>query len=149
MIRLFKIVGVVILITMGCKNEQATKKDRYEIIKEVVAAMSKYDTLKLYQLIDTSQCFDIYSREGFLGKVDYVYKRLKNCDSHINKSAIKVEKEPAYQTKYTVVFCFFPEQPQDESFSLFCRFADYRKDDLMDFMDIEVHGTIKPTIPSR
>jgi hypothetical protein len=111
-----------------------------------VSAISKYDTLQLYRLIDTSRFFNIYSKEGFLNKVDYVYKRLKKCGTYISYSTIKIEKEEPYHTKYTIQFCFIKEQNMNDSFSLIFSFADYRKDGVIDFMDIIVRREIKNTI---
>jgi hypothetical protein len=147
------VVYALLWVSISCNNGGKVKRDnvskaksdRYEIIREVVAAISKYDTLKLYQLIDTSRLFNIDDKEGFLWNVDYVYERLRNCNNHIDDSAIIVEKEPVHHTKYTVVFCSFPGQPVDSSFKLTFSFADYRTDALIDYMDIEVRRKANPT----
>lgn len=146
--KLFTVVYVAFLTSSGCNNIGAAKDERQEVIKKAVIAISKYDTSQLYQLIDTSRCFNIYSKEGFLDKVDYVYKRLQNCDSRINDSTIKIEKEQPYHTKYTIPFCSSKEQIKDDSFSLIFSFADYRKDGMIDFMDVAVRREVKTnTLP--
>jgi hypothetical protein len=143
MIKIIIIMYAVFLVNSGCNNSTATKDGRRAIIDKAVIAISKYDTLQLYQLIDTSRCFNIYSREGFLDKIDYVYKHLKICGSRISDSAIKIEKEQPYHTKYNINFSCFSGQAKDNSFSLVFSFSDYRKDEVIDFMDIVFHREVK------
>lgn len=148
MIKLFTVMYAVFLTSSGCNHIGAAKDERRATIEKAVVAISKQDTLRLYQVIDTSRCFNIYSKEGFLDKVDYAYKRLKHCGSHINDSAIKIEKEQPYHTKYTIPFCSSDGQAKDDSFSLVFSFADYRKDGMIDFMDVAVGREVKTnTIP--
>lgn len=148
MIKLSTIVYIAFLTSSGCSNIGSAKDKRREVIEKAVTAISKYDTSQLYQLVDTSRCFNIYSKEGFLDKVDYVSKRLRNCGSQINDGILKIEKEQPYHTKYTIPFCSSDGQTKDDSFSLIFSFADYRKDEMIDFMDVEVRQEVKTnTLP--
>lgn len=78
MTKLLTLVYAVLWINISC-NVVKTKRNKYEIIRAVVTAIADYDTLKLYQLVDTSRCFKIIGRSNFLWNVDYVYNRLKSC----------------------------------------------------------------------
>ncbi|HZH63968.1 MAG TPA: hypothetical protein VEY10_03685 [Flavisolibacter sp.] len=120
-----------------------SKDERRTAIEKAVIAISKYDTSQLYKLVDTGRCFNIYSKEGFLDKVDYVYRHLKDCSNQIVDSTIRIEKEQPYYTKYIIPFCSAKEQAKNDSFSLTFSFADYRKDGVIDFMDVIVRREIK------
>lgn len=121
-------------------------------VEKAILAMSKYDTTQLYQLIDTNRCFVIYGKDGFLSKVAYASKRLKICGVNIDDSILKIEKEQPYHTKYTVPFCSSKGTDKSMGFALIFSFAEYRKDDMIDFMDVALNlnpGATTVPVPNR
>lgn len=69
-----------------------------------INAMTVYDTGTLYKIIDTSYCFDIYGKDGFLSKLTYINKRFTVCVCSIGDSPIRITAKPAYSQVYAIPF---------------------------------------------
>jgi hypothetical protein len=117
------------------------------MIEKAIQAIVQFDTVQLYNLIDTANCFSIYSKDGFLNKIDYASNRFKTCSSHLDSNKIRFESEAPYHYKYVLPFCRDNDSVVYDSFDLIFNFAEYKNDRLIDFMDIVIYRSIKTTIP--
>ncbi len=64
MIKGIALLFSVVLIEYSCKSKAQTDK-RKELINKFISAVQKYDTTKLYEIIDTSSYFNVQDKEGF------------------------------------------------------------------------------------
>ena len=71
---------------------------------EIVNAIIKNDTTKVFGLIDTSYCYDIVSKEGFLYKINSLNKMLSKERVHIRKSDFSVVKLNDWGENYEITF---------------------------------------------
>ena len=139
-----------ILSGVCCHN--VTKVDsnsRDVIIKKAIAAISINDSIELFRLIDTSYCFDIYGKDGFISLLDFAYNRFKVCNSSIHDSLIKTREKQQGLIEYALPFCREGNgEVVNGSFDLLFSFSDYSNEDKILFMDIlKYRQEIKPTKP--
>jgi hypothetical protein len=121
------ILFVSLLMLIQCRPKQHLFQNRVEVIHQAIAAISKYDTSTLYNLVDTSYYFDIYGKEGFLHTIERINTGLQKCKSKIDDNAIKVVNTPVNTTSYILNFC----KPKNDTateriFELNFKFADYQ-----------------------
>jgi hypothetical protein len=147
MIKISTIIFLAFFLISQCKNQGTDVRQR--LIKETIKAISSKDTLKLFSLVDTAHCFNIYSKEAFFNKVDFVYNRMNLCGKKIDFKTVRIQKDESFHTTYFIPFCNRNLQGQSDSFNLVLTFADYRKDDVIDFMDVHIFKEIEypETIP--
>jgi hypothetical protein len=126
-----------------------SKANKREILVEkVVCAIAKYDTSQLFNLVDTSYCFDIYGRESFIYKVDYINKKLKLCGSFINKDSMSIKVISGTIIQYNIPFCKRENKSNaDDEFELICQFSDNFSPQKLICLDIVTHLPITPTRP--
>jgi hypothetical protein len=144
MIKLVLAVTIFFLFC-GCDDNEPGKRTRRQVIDEALVAISKYDTLRLYDLIDTSHCFKIYGREGFLQRIENAHSILKECGKQFNDSAISIEKVAGRRTEYTLSYC--PDTLLAHGKLVFA-FADFRNDEVIDFFSVAFRRNAQhPTLP--
>ncbi len=137
-----------IFLTFSCRENKKSIHSRKDIINTVVNAISNNDTLKLYDLVDTSYCFEIYSKQGFLDKIDFVYNQLKLCGSAINFDSIKVNPKAVNATEYSLSFCTDKKTTADfDRFDLLLTFANYKEDTKVAYLDIQRSSFVPVNIP--
>jgi hypothetical protein len=142
-----KILLFFIVFFYSCTNQSYNK--RKILIEKAVNAISKYDTMQLYTLIDTSYCFDIYGKDGFLFKVNYTHNRFKMCGNSFSETSIKILEKPSQTKEYVLSFC--RNKRGDiiyDSFDLIFSFADYESDIKILSMDVNIYrNNMIPTMP--
>ena len=149
MIKILFTLFSTVFIGNSCENIKKPNDKRKVLIEKAVKAIAKYDTIQLYDLIDTSYCFDIYGKDGFLHKVDYVYNRFKVCGTSIADTSIKIQEKQVQSKEYTLPFCRNEKgEVVYDSFDLLFSFSDYDSDEKILLMDVTIHRReIKPTVP--
>lgn len=147
MIKGITLIISTILIFNSCKIKAQTDK-RKELINSFVSAVAKYDTLKLYEIVDTSLYFSVQDKEDFLYTVTYLNKRFKECGSNIIDSSIRIKEMPVHSKQYIVPFCRGKnEVVVYDSFDLVFTFTEYGSDEKIRYIDVtKYRQSITPTI---
>ncbi len=140
----------ILLITglnTGC-NQSNDK--RMEVIKKVVLFLSKNDTTELYNIVDTSKCFRIYGKQGFINKINYAYEKFKICSDDVKENMIKKIALPFNIDEYTLSFCRSSiDSIVNGSFDLKIQFANYEDNERVKFMDIVIYmPSMDNTLPA-
>lgn len=136
-----------IFILNSCKIKAQSDK-RKELIKSFISAAEKYDTIKLYTIVDTSLYFSIQDKEGFLYTIAYLNKRFKECRTNVIDSSIKIKEMPVHSKQYTVPFCRgINDVVVYDSFDLIFTFTEYGNDEKIRYIDVtKYRQSITPTI---
>jgi hypothetical protein len=149
MIKLLIAVISTVIIGDGCRNTKGKADSRDVVIKKAIKEIENYDSIQLYGLIDTSYCFDIYGKDGFIHKIDYVYNRFKICGSSIVDTLIKIREKQLHVREYSLAFCRGSRHEVIyDSFDLLFSFSNF--DNKILFLDIAIYRReIRPTIPLK
>lgn len=147
MIKGITLIISTILIFNSCKIKAQSDK-RKEFIKSFVSAAENYDTLKLYEIVDTSLYFSIQDKEGFLYTIAYLNKRFKECRTDIIDSSIKIKEMPVHSKQYIVPFCRDKNNiVVYDSFDLIFTFTEYGNNEKIRYIDVtKYRQSITPTI---
>lgn len=118
---------LVLVLTVQCRPTQNLHTRRIEVIQASITAISQFDTIKLYKLVDTSYYFDLYGKEGFLFTIKNLNRKLKICKTEPDYSKLKVEVSSVNTQEYTLQFCKASNiNNADSSFDLKFKFADFQ-----------------------
>jgi len=113
-------------------------------------SFSKLDTLRLYNLIDTSTYFETQDKEGFLFAVNRIHQKLKTCHSKIDYVSLKAVSKPVHTTEYILKFCRDKaDNMNDSSFDIIFLFTDYEKVDKIKMFEINMMLNLKKTTPTK
>lgn len=148
MIKILFVLCSTVFIGNGCDSTKRSDDDRKELITKAVNAIARYDSLQLYKLIDTSYCFDIYGKDGFLYKVGYAFNRFKVCGKTIADNSIIVNEKQVGAKEYILPYCRNKRgEVINDSFDLVFSFAGYQRDGKILFMDVTIYRPVKSTVP--
>ena len=146
--KLIFVVVLTFLFAAGCTSQKTISSQRRALIGKAINAISKYDTSNLYDLLDTTFCFNIYGKEGFLQKVDFIHNKFRECDDLINDTSISIQHTRVRTTEYVLPFCTKRNINTSGTFTVILSFADDQNDSKILFLDFATQNrAIKPTVP--
>lgn len=148
MIKGIAFVFSVGLIVGSCKTKAQTDKRR-EIITQFISAVKNYDTLRLFDIVDTSEYFGVQDKEGFFYQINYLKTQFKKCGEVVLDSNIKIHHRDIPFTDYTYSFCRNKKgEITDGSFDIQFTFADFDSESKIHYLDVKKYKQdITPTKP--
>ena len=151
MLKLVSPILISIFLINSCGYTQTTDTKRRTVIERAIVAIVKYDTTTLFSLVDTSFYFDIYGKEGFISKINYINNQLKTCQTtSITDSLLTTMQMPANSTDYILSFCRFKNNNiNPDRFDLIFSFANYENEIKMLTIDIMTYrkNVLKQNVP--
>ena len=87
---------------ISCKPSIDDKRKATMI--EIVNAILKNDTTKVFELVDTSFCYDIFGKEGFLFKISSLNTILSKEQIHIRRKDFSIVKLNDWDEIYIITF---------------------------------------------
>lgn len=132
------ILSVFLLpIFLACSNSgNKSKFDRVDMIYKAISLMEKGDSDSLKLIVDTTYCYEIYSKEGFDKIVSVAKNRLKLCKLPA-RDELKVSSPTPLATQYVASFC----QPQNDStsngFDLIFTFFNSDEREIIGFLNLK------------
>lgn len=144
----YSFVFLTVFLFIFCTSNKKPNDNRVELIKRTVSSIKEYDTLQLYNIIDTNYSFDIYGKEGFINLIDIVNNELKTCKA--DYEGLKSTNTIHNTTIYSLPFCKKESSKADNNYFLLnFTFPNYNSDKQIMFIDIRKElSNIDSSFPS-
>lgn len=126
MIKILMIIVSTAFIVEGCSMKPIKRREKY--LNQAITALERYDTMRLFSLLDTNYCFDVYSKDAIMDKIEFVYNRFKHCVVSLPDSLIFIRETQPNIMEYSLHYCRGKKSEIiNESFDLVFTFSNYDK----------------------
>lgn len=121
---------------INCSSTNDRNEKRVKLIKTAIGFIERGSIDSLNTIVDTSHIYDLYSKEGFEGRMFRAQEKIGICDIP-NPDKYKIS-HPVYQTtEYTLQFCRSKNDSiAADSFDLVFTFFDYKNNGLIEVLDM-------------
>ena len=132
------VLPILLLLSFGeCSNSgNKIKFDRVEMIYKAIGLLGKGDADSLKMIVDTSYCYEIYSKEGFDKIISTAKNKLKSC-SIPTRDELKISSPTPLSTQYVLSFCQSTNDSTLNGFDLIFAFFDSDERKIIGFLNLK------------
>lgn len=137
--RMCKIISPIFLSLtfFACSNSSNKNKfSRVDMIYKAISLMEKGNSDSLKFIVDTTYCYEIYSKEGFDKIVSVAKNRLKSCRLPA-RDELRVSSPTPLATQYVLSFCQSQNDSTSNGFDLIFTFYDSDETEIIGFLNLK------------